>query len=615
MTKPSTKTTPPIPIIKNFLALYFLTLFGLVLGGWLLIDFSLNQKKQEVETELAQASDRIKKIVSYDIDYVKYQTFYASNQIAQMNGDKEKIHKLLANFLANFSGQLDVALTWNAFSWIDDKNKLAVDGTSGILMQAIDISQRDYLQETPKSPKTIIFGKPIYGALSHRFIVPAGLGTFSQNEKYLGTLVFGFDVEKIIAKLEKSVGNENISFAFYLNGEYIFSSQNFDEDYKELASKRVLDFVKNERIDGEVILTQKILSNKNVNAYYQKTKNYPFQFVVFYNKESYHKEILDILFKQIILIFIVFISCFILFRNIYKKIVKPVSGLSELANKISQNDFSYKIEEPKGKEMKELYDALSNLKEAYLREEELTKQLKIANKQIAQENFNKSEFLSAISHDIRNPLSAIISFTQMLQDNEVDNFEEILKEIENCSTDALEFINDLLDVTQASSGIFSVNLSQKIDANNIIKRSIRVNRDFANKKNIAIFNNCDEEIDEINLDPRRLKQILVNLINNSIKYSRQNTKIIVASESLIENGRKKLKIIIQDEGLGMSEDELEKSMKKFGLARENGAYEKIDSFGIGLSLVRQLVELQNGVIEIKSKPGFGTIATIIFSYK
>ena len=445
--------------------------------------------------------------------------------------------------------------------------------------------------------------------------MPAGLGVFSASGKYLGTLVFGFDIEKIIAKLERNVNSNQISFAFFRDGEYLFSSQNFNNEYLGFIKNEIVKINKNERVDRKIISTQKILSIKGVNAYFQTVGSYPLQFVTFYNHESYHRETLDILFKQIVIIFIIIFSCMMLFRSIYKNIVKPVSRLSKFAQKISQRDFSYEIEEPESKEMQDLYVALKMLKESFSREDTLINQLRSANQKVAQENFNKSEFLSAISHDIRNPLAAIISFSQMARNKESDNLEDSLKEIELCAHEALQFINDLMDVTQISSGIFSINMSQKINIIEMIKRSIRINRDFASKKNVEIINNCEEEIEPINLDQRRIKQILINLINNAIKYSRQNTKVRISADIFYKNNRKKLKIIIQDEGLGMSPEQLEKSMIKFGLAVENEKTGNIDSFGLGLNLVKQLIELQNGEIAIKSKLGTGTTVTIIFDYQ
>ncbi len=600
--------------IKNFLNIYRFAIIAIIFAGFLLIKTSINQKAGEIENILINSAKQTQKTVAYDINYVKHQLFYASTQIALMNGDKEKIHKLLSTFLTTNS-QVDVAVTWSAFSWIDSQKKLTIDGTSGIISKPIDLSDRDYLKYTEHSLNKVIFGQAVYGVLSQRLLIPAGLGTFSSDGKYIGTLVFGFDIEKLVSKIEKTVENENISFAFFHEGEFIFASENFENDFLEPIKDDIHLASLDDNIDRKKISTQKIFADKVVNAYFQRIKGQPIEFVLFYDKDAYYKQIIDIIFRQVVIIFLAMVCCIILFRSLYRRIVKPVSHLSIFAQRISERDFSYQIEEPEGKELKELYIALKMLGESCVREESLMNRLKNANQKIAQENFNKSEFLSAISHDIRNPLSAILAFTKNLQNKESDNEEESLKEIENCANDALEFINDLMDVTQISSGIFSINLSQKINIYEMIKRSIRVNRDFANKKHIRIFNHANSDLPAINLDQRRIKQILINLVNNSIKYSRENTKIEILASDFCENGKNKLRISIKDEGMGMTDKQLEKAMQKFGLAEESKNNDKVDSFGLGLNLVKQLVELQGGRIEIRSKIGAGTMIIITFDYK
>lgn len=600
--------------IKNNLSeIYRIAIISVLFIGFILMYTSLNQKQKEVVIKLENNSERIKKALSYDIDYVKYQLSYAATQIPKISNNKQKINDLLSNFFSKTNTQTDVALTWNAFSWINKNDKIIVDGTSGILVNPVDVADRDYLKFTKSSYNKMVFGKPIYGALSQRFLIPAAIGVFDDDGSYLGTLVFGFDIAKIISKIERSINNKDISFAFLQEGDLLFGSENFENDHFEIVKNEAKMLSLDESVEKGKISVQSSIFKDGINSYFQRIREYPIEFVMFYDQNSYHRQVIDIIFKQSVLVFVILFACIMLFRKIHKRIINPVSNLSFFAHKILEKDFKYEIAQPKGKELQELYLALRMLKNLIQREEDLVNQLKEANQKIAQENFNKSEFLSAISHDIRNPLSAIKSFTYVLQSDESSNKEEIYKEIDSCANDALQFINDLMDVTQASSGVFSVDMSQKINIHEMIKRSVRVNRDFAHKKNIKIINKADPTLKHINLDQRRVKQILINLINNSIKYSRSNTKIELFTKIEFALGEEYLKIIIKDEGMGMTQEQIKKAMVRFGLAKES--QDKPDSFGIGLSLVKQLVELQNGNIEIDSKVGIGTYVTLTFKYK
>jgi signal transduction histidine kinase len=170
-----------------------------------------------------------------------------------------------------------------------------------------------------------------------------------------------------------------------------------------------------------------------------------------------------------------------------------------------------------------------------------------------------------------------------------------------------------MDVNQIASGEFSIDLSQKVDIAEIIRRSIRVNRDFAQRRRIEIVSQVAAEIIPINLDARRMKQILVNLISNSIKYSKEDTRVEVTAKRISENSRPKLQIIIKDHGFGMTEEQVKKALQKYGRIQNENS-DKVDSFGLGLPLVKYLVEAQNGKMEIESVAGVGTIITLTFSY-
>lgn len=601
-------------LIKNFVLIYRLAIFGVIFAGIFFIKFSLDQKQKEIEDKMASAALQISKSLSYDIDYVKYQLFYAAKQIVVIHGDKEKVNKLLSTFVTSTNSQIDVALTWNAFSWIDNKNKLIVDGTSGIITKPIDLSDRSYLKETSLNAETMVLGKPVYGALSQRLIIPAGVGVFSPRGTYIGTLAFGFDIEKITAKLEKILADEKMHYAFYKDNQLLFASENINNE--DLAHiDQTLIKAREKQIGGEIISRQKLLKPESIEAYLHRFKNYPLEIVVFYDKEFYHQEMMNILLRQGFLVLMIIFSCVILFHNIYKKIVSPVKNLSKFAQKLLKKDFTYEMEDPQTRELRNLYNAMNLLRETFKREEMLVEQLKLANQKIAQENFNKSEFLSAISHDIRNPLAAIVSFAQFINDEETtpESKKEMAHDIEMCAQEALLFINDLMDVTQVASGEFSIDLSKKINVGEVIKRSIRVNQDFARKRNIEIAEEIDENLPEINLDARRLKQILVNLINNSIKYSKDNTKIKISARISNKNSQKKLQIIVADQGFGMSQEQVKKALQKFGRIQNENS-DKVDSFGLGLPLVKQLVDLQSGEMKIESEEGVGTRIILTFNY-
>ncbi len=609
-------------LTTDFVIVYRIAIIGIVITGFLFIKFSLDSEEKNIENKVIAAAEQIEKITASNIDYVKYQIYYAANQIKLVGTNEQRIAKLLATFVTNINNQIDSAITWNAFSWINNYDKLTVDGAAGVLTRPIDLSSRDYLPLAVKNHGKLVFGKPVKGALSQRLIIPAGAAVLSDNESYLGTLVFGLDIERISAKLENIVGNETISFAFLNDKEIILTSSNFDNKNLPLVQEALTLTSLNDKLSEKKFLsTQNLFTKKTPFALLHKMHEYPFKIIVFHNEEKSYQQLLNILFKQFFLILSIAFACIILFKQIYQKIVQPVSSLSDFALKISKRDFSATMPKPESKELANLYNTLQLVKESFEREQFLIHKLEGANKKISQENSNKTEFLASVSHELRNPLAAITSFANFISEESEgpikdypEKYKEFATDIESCSSDLMQFVNDLVDVNRAQSGEFSVNLSQKIDIADIIKRSLKITHNFAHRRRILIKTNIQPDLENIALDPVRMKQVLVNLISNSLKYSPENTEVLISAKSMIEfDGSKKLQISIKDNGFGMTEEQVKKSTEKYNNI-ENKNCDKIDSFGLGLALTKYLVETQKGKFEIKSKINNGTEITLTFFY-
>jgi len=228
-----------------------------------------------------------------------------------------------------------------------------------------------------------------------------------------------------------------------------------------------------------------------------------------------------------------------------------------------------------------------------------------------------SDFLSAISHELKTPISAILALSEILKD-EANGFvdscskeerADIIKDINLAALELNELVHDLLDVGQIASGNFSVDVSKEIDLADVVKRSVKLNYDYALRRNIAIKTEVSAEIKPIKLDAKRMKQILTNLISNAIKYSPANTEVKIICES----DEKYLNISVIDQGFGMTLDQLQTAFTKYKTI-PNPNSNQVDSFGFGLPITKQLVELQNGEIEVRSEIEKGTEIKIKFPY-
>lgn len=235
-----------------------------------------------------------------------------------------------------------------------------------------------------------------------------------------------------------------------------------------------------------------------------------------------------------------------------------------------------------------------------------------------QESISRFDFINSVVHELKTPLNAIIGFSKLLEysiNDEEQKLEclDFIKEISKTALDLAELVDDLLSVGSIVSGNFSIDLSKEIDVASLVKKAVQLNYNHALKRGITIKTEIAADILTIKLDMKRMKQILANLISNAIKYSPEETEINIIVQNVFENDQKYLQFMVLDQGFGMSEPQVEIAFKKYQtIANPNS--NKVDSFGLGLPITKQLTELQNGKIEVKSQVGQGTEFILKFPY-
>ncbi len=221
---------------------------------------------------------------------------------------------------------------------------------------------------------------------------------------------------------------------------------------------------------------------------------------------------------------------------------------------------------------------------------------------------SKVEFMANMSHELRTPLNAIIGFSEILSQeyfgtHSTPRYREYANDILHSAQHLLSLINDILDLSKIETGNRHL-LEETTELADLVSGTIRLVRDRAIGKNIAIAIDTDPHL-TLYVESRAIKQILVNLFANAIKFTPAGGQISLSS---IRND-KGLELAIHDNGIGISEQNLATLFEPFRAGRE--AIDQIEQgAGLGLAISRKLARLHDGDLTISSKQGSGTTATL-----
>lgn len=237
--------------------------------------------------------------------------------------------------------------------------------------------------------------------------------------------------------------------------------------------------------------------------------------------------------------------------------------------------------------------------------------LKTANEKLHALNKVKDNFISSVSHELRTPLTSIKSYNQLLYDQILGSITKKQKDalkIILMSTDHLEgIINDILDVSRYEANKYEL-VCEKDNLNDTIKEVVQEFKPIVKKVNGKITIKSKHKKETLSMDKDKIKQVLRNLINNSIKY-KSSKKLKIDIELKIVK-KKFMEITISDNGLGMPKENLDHIFDKFYQVDQTST-RKVEGTGLGLSIVSQIMSLHKGKIKVKSKLDKGTEITLL----
>jgi len=224
----------------------------------------------------------------------------------------------------------------------------------------------------------------------------------------------------------------------------------------------------------------------------------------------------------------------------------------------------------------------------------------------------KSEFLANMSHELRSPLTAILGFTEMMQHGvygkvENERYQDYIENIHDSSSHLLSLINQLLDISALESGKLEIK-EDEVHLAFLVHAVVDLLQPNSQERNITVAVTTDPEDLLVCADELRAKQVLINVVSNAIKFTPENGEIAIRTKLTKDGGGE---ILVKDNGIGMSAEQVEIALTRFGQIDSTLAREQ-EGTGIGLPLSKSLVEAQNGRFKIVSRQNSGTQVSIWF---
>jgi signal transduction histidine kinase len=232
------------------------------------------------------------------------------------------------------------------------------------------------------------------------------------------------------------------------------------------------------------------------------------------------------------------------------------------------------------------------------------------NRQLAEASQNKSQFLSSMSHELRTPLNAIIGLTEMMVSHAArfgtEKALEPLRRVNAAGTHLLGLINEVLDLSKIEAGKLELN-SEPIDLPRLIDEVIGTAGQLADKNKNRLVVEAQQNLGALNTDPMRLKQILLNLLSNACKFTKEGEVALRVRK--VADGREWIELAVADTGIGLTAEQQAKLFQDFTQADSLTAH-RYGGTGLGLALSRKLARMMGGDVTVTSEPGKGSVFTV-----
>lgn len=522
-------------------------------------------QKQQVLKMLDSESELLERFCKDTFENNLYVVNLLSGRIKQEPDNLERILSIFRFY--ETSGNTHGLFGWRDLIFLDENLIPVVSAKDGLIKNAPPMREQ-YTKISKKEPNKVFYGTDMSKTVNGQPLVYGVMGLQDSNHKFLGSIMVSYDMSVLNSQLSDHKKNQFTNFVLIDRGYRVVLQSRpiiagVGIENGRIINKYTRDLIHSistKKDDGKKISYLDMVDG--INYFIKKIDKEPFLLLVNIDPD----EIKTTIFHSVIMKFLeisIFASFFLLM-----------------------------------------------VVSIYRRETWLRSKAESASDNAKRANDAKSDFLAFTAHEVRSPLGFILTGSEIMEQELLGPIPPAYKEyVEGINKNAsmiLEFIKDILDEEHIISGNFKIT-NHPNNIGNIINESVSQNLARYNSRKITIKKEVDKTLPKLVCDSTRMLQVLNNLISNSIKYSEDNTTIIVKAFLQDEN----LVIEVHDQGIGMNEEEIKIALTKYGTVRKEH-FNLIESYGLGLPIVKLLLEAHGAIMNIVSEVNVGTTISIIF---
>lgn len=593
-----------------------------------------------LEQEMENITSKVDHNFTESINYTENVLSYMGRLISSHNNPKD--YDYIMRLFNDFSKdpRLTETLSWTLVSWVDNKDKLWVDAKLGVLKpeDVKNITKQNHVEKSKEEQWNVQLDEPRKGNTSGKWIIPAAVGVADPNGLYIGSLIFGFDIEKLKQRFAAITIGKHVDFA--LIGEKHNIILGSKDDLK-------LDDGLFEQFNFQFNHPQS-LSEINLftgtSYYIYKFPQYPYALYLTYDEGVLWDELFNAFRSNILEILLAFMVLGAMAFYFNKRVILPIRSLSEAADVVMSKPDSIRIPRVKSPEMHSLAKALTRIKVlkrrdrdsrekidlAYDELEKKTNKLKTSTQELTSSNTQlkdatrqieelmqihkdydeeKEAFLRDMYHTLNTPLNAIINGAdiarqELLGPLDLETYGEYLDAMYDAGMQLKCFTTDFV-------------YPEQIDIAAVIKSCVKIQKKSATEDQIILSSDVPSNVPKIWADRLRMRQVILSTLYHSLYYIPKGGKSNISAnvECLPDGTPSCLNIVIRDDGFGHNEKNREEFWKeRFGENDLSEYSRNPDMMKLSLTTLKHLMKLHHGSFELQAKSGKGSVFTLRLPY-